>query len=200
VGIPAALDFRDATTLGLRLVCILTEQLRGTIQLDGRRHAVRRDLRARGSGMNVERKRIFIVEDQRLIAADLDNTLSRLGYLVVGSAASGNEALEMTTALQPDLVLMDIRLQGRMDGIEAAAAIRERLDVPVCYLTAYADEETIDRAKRAAPFGYLVKPFNQRELRAGIEIALYKHEADTVLAREERGGKRQKRSGCWWTA
>ncbi len=134
--------------------------------------------------MTADRKRIFIVEDQRLIAADLDNTLLKLGYLVAGSVASGAEAVEQTLALRPDLVLMDIRLQGDMDGIEASEAIRQRFDVPVVFLTAYADEETLVRAKLAAPYGYVVKPFNQRELRAAIEIALYKHEADELLSKQ----------------
>jgi PAS domain S-box-containing protein len=129
-------------------------------------------------------KRIFLVEDQRLIAADLENTLKKLGYQVAGYAASGEEAIEMTRLAPPDLVLMDIRLRGDMDGIQAASAILEHSDIPIVYLTAYADEETILRAKITAPFGYVVKPFNQRELRAAIEIALYKHEADRRLAEE----------------
>jgi PAS domain S-box-containing protein len=134
--------------------------------------------------MSQGRKRIFIVEDQRLIAADLENTLEKLGYDVVGYAGSGEEAVALTRAVRPDLVLMDIRLRGQMDGIQAASEIREHVDVPIVYLTAYADEETILRAKLTAPFGYVVKPFNQRELRAAIEIALYKHEADRLLAEE----------------
>jgi PAS domain S-box-containing protein len=129
-------------------------------------------------------KRIFIVEDQRLIAADLENTLSKLGYEIIGSAPSGEEAIRRTAESHPDLVLMDIRLRGQMDGIQAAAAIRQREDIPIVYLTAYADEETILRAKVTSPFGYVVKPLNQRELRAAIEIALYKHETDRVLAEE----------------
>ena len=129
-------------------------------------------------------KRIFIVEDQRLIAADLENTLRKLDYEVVGYAPSGEEAIPLAFAVRPDLVLMDIRLRGRMDGIQTASALLERLDIPIVYLTAYADEETILRAKITTPFGYVVKPFNHRELRAAIEIALYKHEADRLLAEE----------------
>jgi PAS domain S-box-containing protein len=129
--------------------------------------------------------RIFIVEDQRLIAADLEGTLKKLGYDVVGNAASGEEAIESTVAARPQLVLMDIRLRGQMDGIQAADAIRRQLDIPIVYLTAYADEETIVRAKVTNPFGYVVKPFNERELRAAIEIALYKHRTDRLLAEEQ---------------
>ena len=129
-------------------------------------------------------KRIFIVEDQRLIAADLENTLSKLGYQIVGTAATGEEAIRRTDETRPDLVLMDIRLRGELDGIQAATSIRQRADIPIVYLTAYADEETILRAKVTSPFGYVVKPINQRELRAAIEIALYKHDTERALAEE----------------
>lgn len=139
-----------------------------------------------------EKRRILIVEDQRIVAADLTSTLERLGYEVVGTAVSGEEAMEKADTLQPSLILMDIRLQGEMDGIEAAEAIASRFGTPVVYLTAYADEETIRRARTTSPFGYLVKPFNERELRGAIEAALYKHETDRrirtrelELAREE---------------
>lgn len=128
--------------------------------------------------------RVLIVEDQKLIAADLEMTLNKLGYEVTASISSGEEAVAAAESTEPDLVLMDIRLRDRMDGIQAAATIRQRVDVPVIFLTAYADEETILRAKVTSPFGYLVKPFNERELRAAIEIALYKHEADRLLAEE----------------
>ncbi len=133
--------------------------------------------------------RILIVEDQRLIAADLENTLQKLGYTTVGVAPTGEEAVQKAGSCTPELVLMDIRLRGDMDGIEAAGIIRERYDLPVVYLTAYADEETLLRAKLTTPFGYVVKPFNERELRAAIEIALYKHKTDRKLA-EERARRR----------
>ncbi len=126
-------------------------------------------------------RNIFVVEDQRIVAADLQNTLRNLGYAVPGTAASGEVAIQKVLALRPDLVLMDIRLEGSMDGIEAAEKIRAHLDIPIIYLTAYADEETIVRVKTTNPFGYLVKPFNERELRGAIEIALYKHETDRLL-------------------
>jgi PAS domain S-box-containing protein len=129
-------------------------------------------------------KRVLIVEDQRLIAADIEETLRKLGYEVVASVDSGEDAIAKAVALMPNLALMDVRLRGRMDGIQAAAAIRERVDIPVVYLTAYADEETVQRAMVTGPFGYLVKPFNERELRAAIEIAVYKHGTDRALAEE----------------
>jgi PAS domain S-box-containing protein len=128
--------------------------------------------------------RILVVEDQRLIAADIENTLKKLGYVVVGNVASGEDAISKSDHLRPELVLMDVRLRGEIDGIEAAEIIRDRFNVPVVYLTAYADEETIIRAKKTTPFGYLVKPFNERELRATIEIAFYTHQMERTLADE----------------
>src|SRR6187551_216072 len=129
-------------------------------------------------------QRILVVEDQRLIAADIENTLKKLGYVVVGSASSGEDAISKADEARPELVLMDVRLRGEMDGIQAAEIIRDRFNVPVVYLTAYADEETILRAKKTTPFGYLVKPFNERELRATIEIAFYTHQMERTLADE----------------
>ena len=136
-------------------------------------------------------RRILVVEDQRLIAADIENTLKKLGYVVVGNVASGEDAISQSDQVRPELVLMDVRLRGEMDGIQAAEIIRDRFNVPVVYLTAYADEETILRAKKTTPFGYLVKPFNERELRATIEIAFYTHQMERTLADE-----RAKRQGA----
>ncbi len=130
------------------------------------------------------RSRVLVVEDQPLIATDLCQTLRAMGYDVLPSLASGEEAVVSAIEQRPELILMDIRLRGPMDGIQAAMAIRDRLDVPIVYLTAYADDETIKRAKLTGPFGYLLKPFNERELRAAIEIALYKHATDRLLAEE----------------
>jgi len=134
--------------------------------------------------MSEAARRILVVEDQRLIAADTENTLKKLGYVVVGNVASGEDAISKSDHLRPELVLMDVRLRGEMDGIQAAEIIRDRFSVPVVYLTAYADEETILRAKKTTPFGYLVKPFNERELRATIEIAFYTHQMERTLADE----------------
>ena len=129
-------------------------------------------------------RRILIVEDQRLVAADIENTLKKLGYVVVGSVSSAEDAISKSEEMRPELVLMDVRLRGKMDGIQAAEIIRDRFGLPVVYLTAYADEETILRAKKTTPFGYLVKPFNERELRATIEIAFYSHQMERTLADE----------------
>ncbi len=128
---------------------------------------------------------ILIVEDEAIVAADLESKLRRLGYEVSGIAADGEEAVSMACSLQPHLVLMDIRLKDSMDGIEAAEAIRNRMDVPLIYLTAHSDIATLTRAKLTGPFGYILKPFDARDLATQIELALYRHEADRQV-REQR--------------
>jgi PAS domain S-box-containing protein len=128
---------------------------------------------------------ILIVEDEAIVAADLANKLQQSGYRVAGSVASGEEAVALVRQQPPDLVLMDLRLAGAMDGIAAAEAIRRECDLPVVFLTAHSDTATLDRAKLAEPFGYIIKPFEERELRTSIEMALYKHQADRQV-REQR--------------
>ena len=128
---------------------------------------------------------VLIVEDEEIVAADLANKLGQLGYKVVGTAAEGEEAIEMACSLKPQVVLMDIRLHGPMDGIEAAEAVRRRYDVPVIYLTAHSDPATLERAKISEPFGYILKPFEERELATAIEMALYKHKSERHM-REQR--------------
>jgi PAS domain S-box-containing protein len=129
--------------------------------------------------------RILIVEDEAIVARSTANGLTRLGYDVVGIASMGEEAIQQAMETQPDLVLMDIRLRGSMDGIEAAAQIRQRLDVPVVYLSAHADEATLRKAKITAPLGYLIKPFQIGELNSTIEVALYRHELEYKLKESE---------------
>jgi len=124
---------------------------------------------------------IMIVEDESIVAKDIQASLKNLGYTVVAVAASGEEALAKVGDAKPDLVLMDVMLKGKMDGIEAAGYIRERYKIPVVYLTAYTDDETLRRAKISEAFGYLLKPFEDRELRTTIEIALYKHTMERQL-------------------
>ncbi len=119
--------------------------------------------------------RILIVEDERITAEDLAEVLSDLGYQVSAVVSSGDEAIRETEKNPPDLVLMDIRIKGEMDGAETARILRERFDVPVVYLTAHADRDTLERAKHSRPLGYIVKPFNEAELHASVEMALYKH-------------------------
>jgi two-component system cell cycle sensor histidine kinase/response regulator CckA len=129
---------------------------------------------------------ILVVEDEPLIAHDIQRTLIGLGYEVPVTVASGREAITAVHDMRPRLVLMDIKLRGAMDGVEAARLIREQFEVPVVYLTSYSDDATLTRAKQSHPFGYLVKPFNDRELRAAIEVALDKHELEARLAHRER--------------
>ena len=124
---------------------------------------------------------ILIVEDESVVALDMQNRLRVLGYSTVGIASRGEMAIQLAQQRRPDLVLMDIRLKGEMDGIEAARQIRALCDIPVVYLTAFADEETLQRAKITGPFGYLIKPFEERELHATIEMALYQHQAEQSL-------------------
>ena len=120
------------------------------------------------------KEKILIVEDERVVAMDIQNRLKDLGYSVCGSASSGEDAVKKASELQPDLVLMDIVLKGKMDGIDAAGQIRERFNIPVVYLTAFSDEKTLQRARVTGPHGYILKPFDDRELRSNIEMALYK--------------------------
>ncbi|MBL8019819.1 MAG: response regulator [Leptospirales bacterium] len=129
--------------------------------------------------------KILIVEDESIVALNLQNRLKSLGYGVAGVAASGEDAVKRCGEVNPDLVLMDIMLQGEMDGIGAAERIRKNYDVPVVYLTAYADDVTLDRAKMTEPFGYILKPFEVKEIRTTVEIALYKHKMERLLRESE---------------
>ncbi len=129
---------------------------------------------------------ILIVEDEAIVALDLQLQLQELGYRVCGIAPSGQRALEVVAQAQPQLVLMDVRLQGAMDGIEAAEIIRDRFTVPVIFLTSYSDQETVQRAARSAPYGFLTKPYQIREVRAGIEVALSKAEMERRLREADR--------------
>lgn len=124
---------------------------------------------------------IVVVEDEIIVAIDLQTTLENLGYRVLAIADTGRLAIKKVIEVQPNLVLMDIRLKGDMDGITAAEEIYSRFDVPIIYLTAYADEDTLNRAKLTSPYGYIVKPFGERELRSTIEITLYKHRMERQL-------------------
>lgn len=122
---------------------------------------------------------IMVVEDEIVVAMEIEEKLQAIGYDVTSICSTGEEAILAVEEQKPDLVLMDIRLDGEIDGIETAELIRKRHDLPVVYLTAYADDATLNRAKLTEPFGYLVKPFSQTELRTTIEVALYKHLQDS---------------------
>ena len=127
--------------------------------------------------------RILVVEDEPIVALDLQRRLEKLGYDVPAVAASGEEALASADLSSPDLVLMDINLEGDMDGVETAERMRRHHRVPVIYLTAYSNDRTLQRAKVTEPYGYLLKPFEERELQTTIEIALYRHRAEQALHR-----------------
>jgi AmiR/NasT family two-component response regulator len=130
-------------------------------------------------------KRILIVEDEAIVADDIRQTLLSLGFGIAGTAKSGEIAVTTLAETRPDLVLMDIHLAGAMDGVHAAGEIHKISDVPIIYLTAYADKELLDRAKLTGPYGYIVKPYNERELHSVIEMALYKYALDKKLKESE---------------
>jgi two-component system, cell cycle sensor histidine kinase and response regulator CckA len=129
---------------------------------------------------------ILIVEDEKIVAKDLEKSLRRMGYEVAAAVDSAAEAAEAADERCPDLVLMDIHLKGELDGIEAARLLRRRFDVPIIYLTAFADEGTVARARSTDPHGYILKPFKEAELRSSIEIALHKHQTEKRLRERER--------------
>ncbi len=129
---------------------------------------------------------ILVVEDERIVAEDIQKSLEGLGYTISAVVSSGKEAIKRAQEDNPDLVLMDIVLKGKMDGIEAAKHIYSEYNIPVVYLTAYADEKKLQRAKVTEPYGYLLKPFEDKELHIAIEIALYKHEMEKKVRESEQ--------------
>ncbi len=125
--------------------------------------------------------KVLVVEDEVIVAQDIAGRLKKLGYIVTATVASGEEAIEKAAENRPDIVLMDIVLKGEMDGVAAAQQIRIKINVPTVFLTAYADEKTLERAKITNPFGYIIKPFQQQDLRVAIEIALQRHEIEKKM-------------------
>jgi len=130
--------------------------------------------------------RILVVEDDGVTALSLQDLLRRLEHDVVGLASTGREAITLAEAEQPDIILMDIWLAGPMSGIEAARQIRQRLDIPIVFVTAHSDESTLRQAQGAQPYGFVLKPFDQNDLRVAIEVALHKHRINGHLQRSER--------------
>lgn len=122
--------------------------------------------------------RIAVVDDEMIVAKDLESTLRSFGYEVPGTAPTGQEAITLAATHKPDLMLMDIRLRGELDGIETARHIQQQLDVPIVYVTAYADEATLARARETCPYGYLVKPVQDTALRSAVSTALHRHRAE----------------------
>ncbi|MEO5821723.1 MAG: response regulator [Vicinamibacteraceae bacterium] len=131
-------------------------------------------------------RRIVVVEDEAIVAMDLELQLQAIGYEVIAQFSRGEEAAEQVPALAPDVVLMDIRLAGAMDGIEAARRIRETLDVPIVYLTAHSDDDTFGRARSTDPVAYVLKPFDRRALKAALDLGVFRHSTEAKLRRMER--------------
>ncbi|MBN2102880.1 response regulator [bacterium] len=135
--------------------------------------------------MNTDKKKILVVEDEHIIALEIQERLEDLGYHVTDSVRSKEAAIQSTQSNRPDLVLMDIMLGDEMGGLDAAEYIHEHYDIPVVFLTAYSDKQTLTRAKRAEPYGYILKPLDEREVSSSIEISLYKHEMEKKLKANE---------------
>lgn len=127
---------------------------------------------------------ILVVEDESIVSKDIQQSLKKLGYSIAGAAATGEKAINIANETMPDLVLMDIMLKGDMSGIDTAKVIKSTLQIPVIYLTAYADENTLSKAKVTEPYGYIIKPFKEIDLHTSIEMALYKHSKETEILKE----------------
>ena len=127
---------------------------------------------------------ILVVEDERIVAADIQKRLENRGYSVPVIVSSGVEAIRKAEETRPALVLMNMSLEGDIDGITAAGQIRARFDIPVIYLTAFSDKRTLQEAKVTEPYGYILKPFDEKELHTTIEMALYKHKSERKLTRQ----------------
>ncbi|UKN00565.1 response regulator [Paracrocinitomix mangrovi] len=129
---------------------------------------------------------VLVVEDESIVSKDIQHSLKKLGYNVVGAASTGEKAFELASSEKPDIILMDIMLKGDMNGIDTAQKVKEELQIPVIYLTAYADESTLEKAKVTEPYGYIIKPFKEVDLHTSIEMALYKFskEKEVIKARD----------------
>lgn len=127
---------------------------------------------------------VLVVEDESIVAKDIQNSLKKLGYTVPSVENTGEDAIEAAGQYKPDLILMDIMLKGEISGIEAADQIRSRYQIPVIFLTAYADESTLSKAKVTEPYGYIIKPFKEIDLHTSIEMALYKHGKEQEVKKE----------------
>lgn len=127
---------------------------------------------------------ILVTEDESIVRKDIERSLKKLGYNVVGTADTGEKAINLAKDLKPDLALMDIMLKGTMTGIEAAAAIREEIDIPIVFLTAHSDESTLKSAKMTEPHGYILKPFKEIDIHTTVEMAIHKHKKESELKLE----------------
>ena len=127
---------------------------------------------------------ILVVEDESIVSKDIQHSLKKIGYNVVGAASTGEKAIELALSEKPDLILMDIMLKGSMNGIEAADIIKKELSIPVIFLTAYADESTLAKAKITEPYGYILKPFKEIDIQTSVEMAIYKHAKEQEIIKE----------------
>lgn len=127
---------------------------------------------------------VLVVEDELIVSKDIQATLKKLGYAVVGSAATGEKALDIIKNEHPDVILMDIMLKGDMNGIDVATIVKSEYKIPVIFLTAYADENILSKAKLAEPYGYIIKPFKEADLQSSIEMAFYKHQKEQETEKE----------------
>jgi PAS domain S-box-containing protein len=134
----------------------------------------------------MKKSRILVVEDESIVARNIQNRLTKFGYDVCGVTSTGEDAINLAKELRPDLILMDIVLRGEIDGIDAAKLIRSQFDIPIIYLTAHSDLGTIKRATYTEPFGYILKPFKIKEIQSAIEIALHKHKAESRVKNRKR--------------
>ena len=133
----------------------------------------------------MEKASLLIVEGELIVALDLQKSVENYGYIVKGRTDNGKKAIQLAGDLHPDLVLIDISLEGEIDGIDAAMQIRERFDLPVIFLTEFGDQTFIERALQAEPYGYILKPYDERELFIAIEMAITKHEMERKLRDSE---------------
>jgi DNA-binding LytR/AlgR family response regulator len=127
---------------------------------------------------------VLVVEDESIVSKDIQQSLKKLGYNVVGAASTGEQAVKLAMEASPDIILMDIMLKGEMTGIEAASLVRAETNIPVIFLTAYADESTLSKAKVTQPYGYIIKPFKEIDIHTSIEMALYKHKKEAEVLKE----------------
>lgn len=128
--------------------------------------------------------KVLVVEDESIVSKDIQHSLKRLGYIVSGATATGEKSVDLAANEKPHIVLMDIMLKGDMNGIEAAEIIKREHKIPVIFLTAYADEATLEKAKITEPYGYIIKPFKEIDLHTSIEMALYKHKKEKEVEKE----------------
>ncbi len=127
---------------------------------------------------------VLVVEDESIVSKDIQHSLKKLGYHIAGSAATGEKALELIKTESPDIILMDIMLKGDMSGIDVAEIVKREYNIPIIFLTAYADEATLSKAKVIEPYGYIIKPFKEIDLHTSIDMAIYKHKKNLELEKE----------------